>query len=282
MNRRQFVRTSVLGTAALAAASLPSISWGAVTKAAADPFTGLKVGITSYSLRKFTLDQAIAMTKQAGVKYISLKDMHLPLNSTLAQRQEARKKIEDAGLVLMGCGVVYLTNNADEIRRAFDYARDAGMPTIIASPDPEALDQVEKAAKEYNIRVAIHNHGPTDKRYPSPMDVLRLVKDRDARMGICMDVGHTVRIGEDPVPAIEQCAGRLYDFHIKDVTEATARGASIAVGRGVIDIVAVLKALLRVKFPYHVALEHEADPDAPLPGITESYGYLRGALAAMK
>lgn len=282
MNRRQFLQTGVLGSAALAVTSWPTVSFGAVTKPASDPFSGLKLGMASYTLRKFTLDQAIAMTKQAGVKHICLKDMHLPLSSTTAQRQEARKKIEDAGLLLMGCGVVYLKKNEGEVRRAFEYARDAGMPAIVSAPDLDALDLVEKAAKEFDIRVAIHNHGPGDQRYPSALDVLRMVKDRDSRLGICIDVGHTVRLGEDPVSVIEQCAARLYDFHIKDVTEATRNGKPIEVGRGVIDIVAVLKTLLKVKFPHHLALEYEANENAPMPGITESYGFIRGALAAMK
>src|SRR5262249_47526078 len=208
--------------------------------------------------------------------YISLKEVHLPLKSSRAQRQEAHKKIEAAGLILMGGGVIYIKNDPAEIRNVFEYAKDAGMPTIVCSPDPEALDGVEKMAKEYDLRIAIHNHGPTDKRYPSPLDVLRLVKDRDARMGICMDVGHTVRIGQDPVPVIEECAARLYDFHMKDVTSATAEGKSIEVGKGVIDIVEVLRALIKVKFPYHVALEYEANADNPMPGVIESYGYMWG------
>ena len=278
---RVVVDISALGSTALVAASFPTISFGALTKTGGDPFHGLKVGITSYTLRKFTLDQAVTMTKQAGVKYISLKDVHLSLKSTRAERQEARRRIEDAGLALLGGGVIYMNNNADEIRAAFDYAKDAGMPTIVCAPDPPALDTVEKMAKEYDLRIAIHNHGPGDKRYPSPLDVLRLVKDRDARMGICIDVGHTVRNGDDPIAAIEQCANRLYDFHMKDVTQAAAKGGAIEVGKGVIDIVAVLKALLRVKFAHHVALEYEAHADAPMPGIIESLAYMRGVLAAM-
>ncbi len=280
-NRCHFLRNSVLGSAFIGAAGLQQSSRAALTKAERDPCAGLKLGVTSYTLRNFSLDQAIAMTRHAGVKYISLKDMHLPMKSTSGQRKEARQKIEAAGLQLLGGGVIYLKNNAADIQAAFDYARDVGMPTIICSPDVEALDTVEKFAKEYNIRIAIHNHGPGDKKYPSPLDVLRLVKDRDALMGICMDVGHTVRIGQDPVAAIEQCKARLYDFHIKDVTEATPKGKGIEVGRGVIDIVAVLKTLVRIKFPYHVALEYEENGDAPLPGMVESFGYVRGVLATL-
>src|SRR5436309_5853297 len=201
INRRRFLQTGLLGSAALAATSFPRSSLAAVARPDRDPFHGLKVGLTTYTLRKFSLDEAIAMTKEAGVKYISLKEVHLPLKSTPAQREEARKKVEAAGLVLMGGGVIYIKNKEEEIRNVFEYAKDTGMPTIVCSPELEALDTVEKMAKEYDRRIAIHNHGPSDKRYPSPLDVLRLVKARDARMGVCMDVGHTVRLGEDPAVA---------------------------------------------------------------------------------
>lgn len=279
--RRGFLQTGLIGSAALAVAPWATPALGAVTKPDGDPFRGLKVGIASYSLRKFPLDEALAMTQKAGVQYITLKDMHLPLKSTPEERQAVRKKVADAGLVLMGGGVIYMSDKEADIRAAFEYARDAGMPTIVGCPEPAALDTVEKLAKEFDIPVAIHNHGPGDKRYPSPLDVLRLVKDRDAHLGICVDVGHTVRLGEDPVAVIQQCASRLYDFHIKDVTQATAKGSATPMGRGVIDLVAVLRTLLRLKFAGHVALEYESEADAPLPGIVESFGYVRGALAAL-
>jgi sugar phosphate isomerase/epimerase len=271
----------LLASTALVATTIPRRSFSAVTKAERDPFHGLKMGMTTYTLRKFSLDQAIAMTKQAGVKYISLKDVHLPLKSTPEQRKEARKKVEDAGLVLMGGGVIYMKDNEADIHNIFEYAKDAGMATIVCSPDPEALDKVEKAVKEYNLRIAIHNHGPGDKHYPSPLDVLKMVQDRDARMGVCMDVGHTVRIDEDPVAAIEKCASRMYEFHMKDVNQATKDGKPVIVGQGIIDIVGVLKALIKIKFPGHVALEYEASGDDPMPGVLQSFAYMRGILAAV-
>jgi sugar phosphate isomerase/epimerase len=181
----------------------------------------------------------------------------------------------------MGGGVIYFKNNEEEIRNVFEYAKDAGMATIVCSPDPDALDNVEKMVKKYDLKIAIHNHGPTDKKYPSPLDVMRLVKDRDQRMGLCMDVGHTVRIGVDPSDAIHQCANRLYEFHMKDVTAATPQGKPTEVGKGVIDIVGVLKALVNIKWPYHVALEYEVKADDPLPGVMESFAYMRGILATI-
>ena len=281
LNRRDFVRTGLLGSVALSMANVPAAISGASSSSERDPDHGLKLGLTSYTFKNFSLDQAIAMTREAGLKYISLKDMHLPMNSSPAERREAHKKVEAAGLILMGGGVIYIKNNEDEIRDIFEYAKDAGMPTIICSPDPEALDGVEKAAKQYDLRIAIHNHGPGDKRYPSPLDVLRLVKDRDARMGLCIDVGHTVRLGEEPVSVIEKCASRLNDFHMKDVTAATANGKAIEVGKGVIDIPAVLKALIRVKYSHHVALEYEANADDPMPGVKGSIAYIRRVLAGI-
>jgi len=281
LSRRRFFRSGLLGSTALATAGFPNPSLASVTKPEREPCAGLKLGLTSYTLRKFSLDQAIAMAKAAGVKYISLKEMHLPLKSTAAECREAREKVEAAGLVLLGGGVIYMKNDEQQIRGFFDYAKEAGMPTIVCSPDPEALDTVEQMAKQYDIRIAIHNHGPGDKRYPSPRDVMRLIKNRDEHMGLCIDVGHTVRIGEDPVEVIGECAARLYDMHIKDVTAATETGKPTEVGRGVIDIVALLKKLVGIKYNGHVALEYEDKGDAPVPGMCESFGYIRGVLAVI-
>ena len=284
ISRRRLLGMGLAGSAAVAAAAFLKTSPAGAAAAAAsagDPFKGLKVGIASYSLRKFNLDQAIAMTQEAGVKYITLKDMHLPFKTTTVERKAARKKIDDAGLILMGCGVVTMANKEDAVKEVFEYAKDAGMPTIVCSPDPAALDTIEKMVKQYDIRMAIHNHGPGDKKYPLPGDVLKMVKDRDPRMGVCMDVGHTARMGQDPVAALKECAPRLLEFHMKDVTEAAAKGGAVEVGKGVIDITGVLKVLLDVKFPYHVALEYEAKADAPMPGIIESFGFIRKTLASM-
>jgi inosose dehydratase len=281
LDRRRFLKAGFLGSTALAIAAPPTALLAGVTKPQRAPYNGLKLGMASYTFRKFTLDQAIGMTKQAGASYISLKDFHLPYKSTSAERQETRKKIEAADLELVSGGVIYMKNNEEEVRGFFEYAKDAGMPTMVCSPDIEVLDTVEKMAKEYDIRIAIHNHGPSDKKYPSPLDVLRLVKDRDSRMGLCIDVGHTVRLGEDPVDVIHQCARRLYDFHIKDVTEATSKGKPTEVGLGVIDIVGVLKTLVELRYAFNVGLEYEKNENDPMSGVIESFGYMRGVLAAI-
>ncbi len=156
-----------------------------------------------------------------------------------------------------------------------------GMPCIVCSPEPNALDAIEKKAKAFNILIAIHNHGPSDKTYPSPLDVLAMIKDRHPLMGICMDIGHTVRIGEDPVECLERCGDRMHDLHMKDETKAAKDGKATPLGRGVIDIVGLLKALSARKFPYHIGLEYEPNEANPLPDVRECAGYLRGAMAAL-
>jgi inosose dehydratase len=281
LSRRHFLQTTILTATAATLASVPARARAAVTKKPGDPFRGLKVGITTYTLRNFKLPEALEMTKKAGVHYISLKEVHLPLKSTTEERKAVSKEVADSGLKLMGGGVIYLKNDPEVIRNAFQYCKDAGMATMVCSPDPEALDEVEKMVKEFDIRIAIHNHGPGDKRFPSALDVMRLVKNRDPRMGACIDVGHTVRINEDPVEVINKCKDRLYEFHMKDVDRAVAEGKPVEVGKGVIDIPAVLKVLLNIKFEGHVALEYEAHPENPYPGMVESYAYMRGALAGL-
>jgi inosose dehydratase len=281
VDRRSFLKAGLVGSLAWGGAGSARNLIAAVTKPERPLFDGLKLGMASYTFRKFSLDQAIDMSKQAGAVSISLKDVHLPYKTTQAQREEARRKVEAAGLFLASGGVIAMKNNESEIRDSFQYAKEAGMPTIVCSPDIEALGIVEKMVKEYNIKIAIHNHGPGDKKYPSPFDVWRLVKDRDERMGLCIDVGHTVRIGVDPVEAIRQCGTRLYDFHMKDETEATANGKPVPVGLGVIDIVGVLKALKAMQYAYNVGLEYEEKENDPMPGVIESFGFMRGVLAAI-
>jgi inosose dehydratase len=281
-SRRHFLKTSVAAlTFAQAGAVLSGKALAAVTKPEREPFDGLKIGIASYTFRKFTLDQAIDMTVQTGLKYINLKEFHLALKSTTEQRQEAHRKVEAAGLKLMGGGVISMKNDEAQIQNAFDYAKDAGMPVIVCMPVPEALDAVEKMARQTGIRIAIHNHGATDKNFPSPLDVMKAIKDRDPLMGVCIDVGHTVEIGVDPAECILKCGDRLHDMHVKDLTDATAKAPNTPMGRGVIDIVGIFKLLAERKYTYHIGLEYEASPDNPMPGVLESVGYMRGVSAAI-
>jgi sugar phosphate isomerase/epimerase len=240
----------------------------------------LKLGLASYTLRKFKLDETVAMTRRLGLKYIALKSFHLPLDSSREQIAQVAEKVRNAGIELYGGGVIYMNNEAD-VHQAFDYAKAAGMKVIIGAPAPGLLALVNEKVQEYNIKVAIHNHGPGDKNYPTPASAYERIKELDKRIGLCNDIGHTVRTGEDPSVSAERFADRLLDVHIKDESAATAKGQTVEIGRGIIDIPKFLRTLLKINYAGVVAFEYEKDADDPLAGLAESVGYVRGVLAAI-
>ena len=271
LSRRVFLHAPLVGVAASALSARAS---------AAPRGPALKIGLASYSMRKQTLDQVIEFCKQVKVTHLTLKEMHLPLKSTPAELQAARDKLKAAGIELAGVGVIYM-KTPDEVKAAFEYARAAQAPLIVGAPSPEVMDATEAAVKQFDIPIAIHNHGPEDKHFPSPLDVLAAIKKRDKRMGVCMDVGHTVRANVDPVKAVAQLGPRLLDLHVKDLKDKADKNSRTEVGMGIIDNAALLAALARRKFRGHVALEYEIKPDDPMPGIRESLAYLRGVAAAL-
>src|SRR5262244_2660280 len=237
-SRREMIKSSVL-----AAGALPSITSSAsatIHREGDDPWRGLRVGVASYTLRKMPLEAAIKAIQRVGLKYVSIKDFHLPLNSTLEQRRAVAQKFKDAGITPLSCGNVSMENNEGNIRQAFEYARDIGLPTIVCSPHPDSMPILDRMVKEFNIRLAIHNHGPEDQRFPSPYDVWKAVQPYDARIGLCIDVGHTARAGVDPAEAIKRCRERLYDLHMKDISAMGNRNTAIESGRGILDSKSIL------------------------------------------
>lgn len=238
---------------------------------------GFRLALASYTLRKFNLAQTIEMTKRVGLKHICLKSFHMPLEATSEEIKAAAEQVRNAGLDLYAGGVITMTTES-EVDQAFDYARTAGMRVIVASPRPQLLSRVNTKIKETGIAVAIHNHGPGDKFYPTPESVYEQVKTFDPRLGLCMDIGHTARIGADPVADVRRFADRLLDVHIKDIDVAAPAGKCVECGRGVLDIPAFLRALLEVGYSGMVAFEYEKDENDPLAGLAESVGYVRGVL----
>jgi sugar phosphate isomerase/epimerase len=220
------------------------------------------------------------MTQRLGLTRIAFKSFHLPLESTLAQIRDVASRVKVAGLDLYGGGVIYMKDRS-EVERAFEYARAAGMRIIIGVPNPELIPLVEEKIKLTNIKVAIHNHGPGDDVYPTPQSAYDRILGLDARFGLCVDVGHTQRAGVEPAGSIRKLADRVLDVHIKDVSAASAEGGTIEIGRGVIDIPEVCRALLEIKFTGAVSFEFEKDGKDPLAGVAESVGYIRGVLAAL-
>lgn len=275
-SRRDFLKTAGAGVAA-SALMTGTGSYAHPSGSAGHASRELTLGLASYTFRKFTLDQTIGMTKRLGLSKLALKDFHLAMDSSDDDLAAAGRKAREAGLDLYGCGVVYMKTEA-EVNRAFHYARTAGMRTIIGVPDPSMLPMVDLKTKETGIKVAIHNHGPEDATFPTPASVIEKIRTLNPLVGLCIDVGHSRRAGEDPAAAIVKYRDRLLDVHLKDIDSAAKEGTTVEMGRGVLDIPGILKALLKIRFDGVASFEFEKDENDPLPGVAESVGYTRGIL----
>ena len=274
VTRRAFLHSA---GSALWLSMLGSHAAGASAATGANQGSQIRLGLASYTTREFNLEETLAMTQQVGLPAIAFKSFHMALESPDAEIAKIADRTRKAGLALYGVGVIYM-NTADEVRNAFRYAKAAAVETIIGVPAPALLALVEEEVKRTGIKVAIHNHGPGDKVYPTPQVAYERVADLDVRIGLCIDIGHTARSGIDPSEAARECRDRLLDVHLKDVTTWDGKGQTLEMGRGVIDIPAFMRTLKEIGYTGYASFEYEKDARAPLPGLAESVGYARGVL----
>lgn len=283
-NMLSFNRRTVLRGAALVAASsaFPS-KWSSALgqSGGANRPSPIRLGVASYSLRNLDAAHVITAMKQLRTPLLNLKDTHLPM-TPLDQVALKAEQYRAAGMKLTAAGTIYFLKDEDEdVRAKFEYVKTAGISLIVGAPTHQTIARVEKFAKQYNIRVAIHNHGPEDKEWPSPLDILAVVKNMDSRMGCCVDVGHTMRAGTDVVDALRKAGPRLFDMHMKDLANGKLKESQVAVGEGVMPVRAIFEQLIAMKYPGNVDLEYEIHADDPLPGMMESFAYMRGVLSGM-
>lgn len=267
-SRRKFLQTTALS---FTAAGLSPI----IKAADAIPTQAKKlldVGMAGYTFLNFNVDQTIAMMKRVGVNFLSIKEFHLPLNSTPEKIGEVKQKFIEGGITIYAAGVIYMKTK-EEVDRAFNYAKNLGVDLIVGVPTVELLPYSEEKVKEHNIRLAIHNHGPEDKLYPSPSNVITQIEKMDKRMGLCLDIGHSLRAGTEPSKAVRDYGSRIFDLHIKDLKSNAKDAKATELGRGVIDVPSLVKALNKIRFAGKCSIEFEMDMKDPLPGIAESVGY---------
>ena len=284
IQRRDFLALAALGVAGCATGGLPNVPSASASGQASRTARGfaLRLGVASYSLRNFPRAKAIEMVKALRTPWVNLKSFHLPYESSPAEIAAARREVEDAGLTIVGGGTITFDKDTDaDVARYFDYAKAAGMPLIVATMDPAILPRVERHAKQYDTKVAIHNHGPEDPHFPSPYEALKAVKGMDRRMGVCIDIGHTARTGTDVVRAIADAGPRLLDMHAKDLRDMKVAESQCIVGEGAMPIPAIFRQLIAMEYPGSVNLEYEIDADDPLPGMQRSFAYMRGVLAGI-
>jgi sugar phosphate isomerase/epimerase len=208
--------------------------------------------------------------------------VHLAYDAPAEEFARARSELAAAGLELVGGGMITFESDTDEgVKKYFDYARAAGMPLIVCTCKASMLPRIEKFARQYDIKVAIHNHGPEDENFPSPYDVLKAVNGMDPRIGLCIDWGHTVRAGADPARATADAGARVLDMHAKDLRDFTSAESQVAVGEGKMPVADIFRQLRAIRYQGYVNLEYEIEPDNPLPGMKQSFSYMRGVLAGL-
>lgn len=278
-NRRVFLKTTGIG---LAAGVMSTHILAGEHPASSSVSAGgtFELGLASYTTRAFTLDETIGMARRVNLKHLGLKSFHLPLDASESDCKSAADKIKAAGIDFYSAGVIYM-NKKEEVDQAFNYARACGIRMIVGVPAYELLTYTESMIKQYNILLAIHNHGPGDQVYPTVPGIYEKIAHFDNRLGICMDIGHVVRLDRDPVTDLNECFDRILDIHIKDEDKRNADGAPVEIGRGVIDIPAFLKELKRLNYKGIISFEYEKDEKDPLPGLAESVGYVKGVLASV-
>ncbi len=279
-------RRTALKQLALAGIGLPlagSLGRAAETAAGSpSPKAAFQLGVATVTLKSLPLADALAAVHRVGLDRVSLFRAHSPWENSPPAWQAVAQKIKAAGITVGCCGVLYLKNDEPAMRRLFDYACALGVPLFSCSPEPAALPLLERLVKEYDLRAAIHNHGPEDKSWPSPDEVWRAIAPLDPRIGLCLDVGHSARSGIDPVGVIRRYRDRLYDVHLKDIVAPVGgKDDPVEIGRGRLDQRAILTALLATGYNGTAWFEYEKDPNDPVPGLAESVGYIRGLLQGL-
>jgi inosose dehydratase len=276
--RRDFVKKSIAG--AVGGALLP-LSGVEAARADVKKEDAFKLGIAGYSFLHFKLDESLAIMRKLDVHYLCIKDFHLPYKSTAEEIAAFHAKLKESNVTGYAVGPIYVKTQ-QEIDNAFDYARRVGVKLVVGIPNHEDLPYLEKKVKEFDIKFAIHNHGPEDKLYPNAASVYTKIKDLDARIGLCFDMGHNKRDNQDSVADLGKYAKRIFDMHLKNVTAAEKDGKTCELGRGVIDIPAFVKMLRKSGYNGCCSLEYEKDMKEPLAGMAESVGYFRGVVDGTK
>ena len=281
LSRRDFVRSSALIATSLAAA-IDITALGQQTQSI-EGTSPIHLGLASYTFRNFNRAQLIGFLKQLHMSEVNLKDVKDHLPSATPEQTAALADYAAAGIKLHAAGTIYFDKDEDaDIRNKFEYCKPAGISVVVAGdPAPETLPRIEKFVREYDIKFAIHNHGPEDKLWHSPLDVLKAVKGLDPRIGCCIDVGHTVRAGTDVVQAIHEAGPRLFNIHMKDLTNFQDKESQVAVGEGKMPVPKIFQALAAIGYQGFVDLEYEIHADDPMPGVIASFAYMRNVLAGL-
>jgi len=274
---RTWSRRRFLGTTATAAAALGMPQFG---RAADSKKSRFSIGVQSYSFRGFDVEKAIRISSELGFEHMEFYSGHFSDESDAEEITAMKKAMDAAGMKMLGHGVHRFSADHDKNRQFFEFAKAAGIRNLSADPDPDSFESLDKLVKEFDIRIAIHNHGPTH-RYNQALDVLSACEPYDERIGACADLGHFIRSGEDPVQVIRLLGKRLYGVHLKDFAEMKDKTKGVILGEGHLDVEGVFAALAQVGFPVDgcLSLEYEENKDNPTDDIRKCLAIAKEAAA---
>lgn len=276
-SRRNFFKKSIAGMVMLGAGGITQVACTPAEKKeeantpAENPF---HLSMAGYTFVNFDLETTLQTLQKLDIHYLCIKDFHLPLDADEERIKAFHELCASYGVTGYGVGPIYMKSE-EEVDRGFEYAKRVGVKLIVGVPNYELLPYVEKKVQEYDFHYAIHLHGPDIKTYPDAADIWEHVKDLDARIGMCLDVGHDLRAGKDPVEDLLTYHTRVFDMHIKDESAASKEGRCLELGRGLIDWPALVRAMRQVNYTGMCSLEYEKDMQDPFLGIAESIGYFK-------
>jgi len=269
-SRRDFLRTA---GAAAGLAAMPALL--RAEKKKDEPYGGFKLGCQSYTFRNFNVEQALKRIKDLNLHYVEFypgQKGQVGLDATPEQIKSMLKLCKEYDITPVCWGVSPFSKDHDANKKLFDLGKALGLKAISADPDPDSFDSLDKLCDEYKIAIAIHPHGPQGgkklHRWYSAEKIMEAVKDHHELIGSCLDTGHLIRcaqLGEvlDPAKQVRVMGKRSFGLHLKD--HDNKRGTDVVFGKdgGVLDMVALLKALREVKFKGHLSIEYEAKPEEP-------------------
>jgi sugar phosphate isomerase/epimerase len=266
----------LLAAIACFAISIPAQT--SINSASADKL-GWQLAVHSYTFRKFSIFEAIDKTAALGLHYMSISgSVNLDgTNSvgtmTLSEKEQQaildKLKADGISPKFVNMGVVQLPPDEAQSRKVFEFAKKLGIDTLVAEPEPAALDTVEKLCKEYNIKVAIHNHPKDHSIYWNPDAVLAAIKGRTPLMGACADVGHWIRSGLDPLQCLKKLDGHIICLHFKDLNEMGPNAHDVPWGTGVGQTKALMEEMKRQNFHGAFCVEYEYHWETSQPEIAE-------------
>ncbi len=273
-NRRCFLSAAGLSMATVSSFN-SSRAWGTPNIFA----PRLQLGIQLYSLREFPVDQALEQAAKIGFKQVEFYSGMLPVDSSAETISRTRKRVNDLGMTISSHGVNHIGADRKANENLFEFAKALGIKSITIDPDPDSFDQLDELVKAFDMRVAIHNHGP-NHRYNKVVDVLRAIEKHDQRIGACADLGHYIRSGEPPTEVIRLLKGRLYGIHLKDFATMEDKAQGVILGRGHLNVDAVMDALVAVDFPADgaLSLEYEENPKDPVADIQACFDIAEASL----